>query len=81
VCLFVSKFSFWIHLTNIGANLHYAMITESNPLALNLFKFQIKWRKDEQMWRERHCSNLHSDFEISIYKNIFIKYEHLLKLI
>jgi len=38
-------------------------------------------KKDENMWRERHCRNLLLDFEINTCKNIFTKYEHLLKLI
>jgi hypothetical protein len=32
------------------------------------------------MWREGHCCNLLSDFEINTYKKLFTKYEYLLKV-
>lgn len=50
-------------------------------MVLNLLKFQIKWRKKGHMWRERHCRNLLSDFEINTCKKIFTNYEHLLNFV
>ena len=42
-------------------------------MILNLLKFQIKWRKDEHMWREGHFRNLLSDFEINNLKKYIYK--------
>jgi hypothetical protein len=49
------------------------MIIQSNPINLNLLKFQIKCSKDKHMWREGHCCNILSAFAVNTYNKNYLQ--------